>query len=718
MAGPTAASLLRQRWSVLTLLSASLLLVSVDATVLLMALPALSADLSVSASGQLWVLSIYSLVAAPLLLAFGTLGDYFGRRRVLVAGYVVFGLASLGAAASVSVPMLIAARVALGVGGAMIMPATLAILRQAFPDRAERRTAIGVWSGVAGSGAVLGPLLGGFLVQAFSWRAAFVINVPVMAAVLPMTYRLVPESADPPEGRWDAVSAVLAVFGVLGVAFAIKQAALVGSYFLLGPLAGAGGLVLLVAFVRRQRHIRPPLLDLALFRKPAFTVAVGSVLLVMISLVGLGLLFAQYLQLVLQLNPVAAAVRLLSVMGAAVVGSLVAPPLLRRLDNRAVTVGGFTVSGTALVPAAFWLDRTENLWLMAPVLVAVGLGVSVALTAASDALLATAPASQAGAASAVEETAYELGAGLGITVLGTVSTGIYAAIVTVPDSLVGPMRTAAREGLTQAAAVAAALPAPVGQELLAQAQESFVVAMRASLVVSSVLLLVTAVAAARFLAGPERAVVAGGAVQSVRGGWRTPALFYGLISNRVLRAGLGWDWAPRDVRWVRPSGPTTCVDVGCGGAFYTAALAARLGGASTLVLLDPAESALARLTPAAPPGGARLARLAADGCRLPIADDSVDVLFYGYSLEEMPDPVAAVREAHRVLRPGGQLVVFIWRPLMPRGRRRPVTDCMLALFEMQAARRNLQNIRLRLVKPAEQPPGPVPAERTSADASS
>nr|CTQ98159.1 transmembrane transport protein [Kibdelosporangium sp. MJ126-NF4] len=487
---PTLQPVIRRRWVVLAVLCASLLLVSVDATVLHMALPALAADLRPTATAQLWIIAAYSLVAAPLLLAFGTLGDRYGRRRILVLGYVVFGVASLACALAPNVTMLIAARALLGVGGAMIMPATLSLLRQAFPDRAERRTAIGIWSGIAGSGAVLGPLLGGFLVETFSWHAAFLINVPVMVAAIPLTYWLIPESADPPAGPWDVTSAVLAALGVVGIAFAVKQTAHGGAMYVFGPLAGLAGALLLTMFALRQRKLTEPLLDMTLFRNPAFRVAVGSVLLVLMSLVGLGLLFAQYLQLVLALEPMQAALRLLFVMASAVVGSLVAGPLLQRYGNRRMTLAGFVVGAVALVCAAAGLTVTENLWLLGPVLTAIGFGVSVSLTAASDAMLAAAPAEQAGAAAAVEETAYELGAGLGVAVLGSLATAAYAA---------GMPASPARDGLSEATTLAAGLPAEAGAHLLELARTAFVTGLRLAMVTGAVLFVLAAVAAARAL---------------------------------------------------------------------------------------------------------------------------------------------------------------------------------------------------------------------------
>lgn len=482
----------RRRWIVLWILCASLLLVSVDATVLHMALPALAADLRPTATGQLWIIATYSLVAAPLLLAFGTLGDRYGRRRILVLGYVVFGLASLACAWAPNVPMMIAARALLGAGGAMIMPATLSLLRQAFPDRAERRRAIGIWSGIAGSGAVLGPLLGGFLVETFSWHAAFLINVPVMVAAVPLTYWLIPESADPPDGPWDVLSAALAALGVVGIAIAVKQTTHGGAMYVLGPLAGLLGCLLLAGFAWRQRKLPVPLLDVRLFRNPAFSVAVGSVLVVMTSLVGLGLLFAQYLQLVLGLAPLDAALRLLFVMTAAVIGALVAAPLLRRFGTRLMTVTGFAVSALALASAAAGLTVTENLWLLVPVLTVTGFGVSLSLTAASDALLAAAPAEQAGAAAAVEETAYELGAGLGVVILGSVAAAVYTG---------GLPETAApaRDGLTAATSAAAGLPPDAGTHLLALARAAFVTGLRVALAAAAVLVVLAAIVAARAL---------------------------------------------------------------------------------------------------------------------------------------------------------------------------------------------------------------------------
>lgn len=485
-----------RRWAGLAVLCSSLLLVSMDATVLHMAVPALSRDLGASSDAQLWIIAIYSLFAAPLLLAFGTLGDIFGRRRILVCGYGVFGIASVATALAPSVPSLIAARAVLGVGAAMIMPATLAVLRQLFPDRAERRVAIGAWSAIAGTGAVIGPLLGGLVVETLSWRAAFLINLPVLIAALPLTFWLIPESADPRAKKWDAIGATQATAGVLGVTFAIKQASHAP---LIGLVAGVAGTAVLWAFVRRQRRIDTPLVDIRLFRRPAFAVAAGSVFLMMAILVGLGLLFAQYLQVVLKLSPVDAAYRLLFVVVAAVVASAGSAAILQRLGNRLVLLTGFAATSIALGAAAIWINVGENIWLLGTALTALGAAVALSLTAASDALLAAAPADQAGAVAAIEETGYELGAGVGVAVLGSLAVLWYGASLRSEPHL--PLEAADRagDGITAAANAATGMPQDLATLVIDTANASFVDGLRGTLAVCAVLAALASMTAAWLL---------------------------------------------------------------------------------------------------------------------------------------------------------------------------------------------------------------------------
>ncbi len=306
------------RWVVLVVLCLSLLVVALDATVLHVAVPSLTEDLRPSGTALLWIVDAYPLVCASLLILFGTLGDRVGRRRVLLIGYALFGAASAIATTADSPSVLIAARALLGVGGAMIMPATLSIVRQVFPDRRERALAIGVWTAVAAVGAATGPVVGGFLVEHFWWGSVFLINIPLMAVILPLARWLLPESRGGQDGPWDVLGALMAAAGVLGVVLGVKR--LGGGAGLLDPVALvplALGLALLILFVRRQRRRRHPLIDVTMFARPAFSTAVGCIVLAMLALVGLQLIAVQYLQLVLGLSPLETGLRLLPLTFAA-----------------------------------------------------------------------------------------------------------------------------------------------------------------------------------------------------------------------------------------------------------------------------------------------------------------------------------------------------------------------------------------------------------------
>ncbi|GIH47072.1 MFS transporter [Microbispora rosea] len=486
------------RWSVLVLLCFSLLLIAVDATVLHIAVPALTAALEPSSVQLLWIIDIYSLVVAPLLVTFGTLGDRYGRRPFVLGGYVVFGLASLSAAFAATPLALIVSRAFLGVGGAMIMPATLSIIRQVFTDRRERAIALGVWSAVAAAGAAVGPLIGGVLVEHLWWGAVFLINVPLLLVALPLAVRILPASPRRADHPWDALSAALSTVGILAVAFGLKEA---GSGHTLGrglSLAVlVAGVALLVWFVRRQRRLPFPLLDIGLFAQRGFATGVGCVLLSIFALVGLELMLAQYLQLVLGLSPLQAAVRMLPLMVAAIAGGLAAAHVLGRVGLRATVGGGLALTALSLTPVLTWGTEQHPVMLTA-CFVGIGFGVEVALLAASDTIMATVPESRAGGAAAIEETAYELGAGLGIAVLGTITTIVYAPSLTSVPGIPAGLMAQARESLAAAAHVADET-GTTGTALLEAARAAFVTALHSTIVVSLALLALTALAVALLL---------------------------------------------------------------------------------------------------------------------------------------------------------------------------------------------------------------------------
>ncbi|GAA3159463.1 MFS transporter [Planomonospora alba] len=480
------------RWSVLVLLCLSLLLITVDATVLHIAVPALTAALDPSSVELLWIIDVYSLVVAPLLLTFGTLGDRYGRKRLVLAGYLVFGAASACAAFAPTAPALIAARMLLGLGGAMIMPATLSIIRQVFTDRRERAIALGVWSAVAAAGAAAGPMIGGLLVEHFWWGAVFLINVPILLGLLPAAARILPESRTRSGQPWDALSALLSVLGILALALGLKETGAGHPWGAAAFLCGAG---LLAWFVRRQRRLAVPLLDLALFRRRSFSIGVAAVLLTVFSLVGLQLMLAQYLQLVLGDSPVAAAVRMLPLMAAAVAGGLAGAHLLRLFGLRATMGGGLALTALSLAPTLTW-GTEEHPVALAVCFVGIGFGLQAALLAASDTIMSAVPEEHAGGAAATEETAYELGAGLGVAVLGTVTTAVYAPALPPVAGVPAGMMTQARQSLAAAADVAHQVGGAAGAALLQQARAAFVSGLHATIVVSVLLLGATAAAVA------------------------------------------------------------------------------------------------------------------------------------------------------------------------------------------------------------------------------
>ncbi|KZB79736.1 MFS transporter [Amycolatopsis regifaucium] len=473
----------------LAVLGAGLFLVAVDATVLHVALPDLVRQLRPGAAAQVWIVAIYPLTAAPLLLPFGTLGDRYGRRRVLVTGYVVFGVASLGCAFAPNVPVLLGFRALLGCGGAMIMPVTMSLLRELFPEQRQRRTAIAVCSGIAGTGSVFGPILGGVLVETWGWRATFLLNPPVILAAVVLALRWLPRN---PPGRrpWDALSAGLAAGGVLGIAFAVGQP---GSW-LTAVVSGVAGCVLIGLFLRRQRRTDPPLLDLTLFRLPGVRAAVGGVLLVMSTLVGLGLLFAQYLQVVLGLSPTAAAARLLLVLGASAVGSVVTPALLERFGNARVRTAGFAVTALSLVVPSTGSAALTSPVLLGAGLTGLGLGMALALTSSTDTLLSATSADQAGGAAAVEKTGYELGAGFGTTLFGSLAAAVYAGQLALPAAVPDQARRLALSGPAQAETAASGLTPQLAVEVLDAARAACTVGLQVSAGVAGGVFLVAAVA--------------------------------------------------------------------------------------------------------------------------------------------------------------------------------------------------------------------------------
>ncbi|MFJ4004885.1 MFS transporter [Streptomyces sp. NPDC090023] len=485
------------RWVVLVVLCVSLLLVGLDATVLHVAVPAVTEDLRPSAVELLWIVDIYPLACASLLILFGTLGDRVGRRRVLLLGYALFGLASALAALAHNGETLILARALLGVGGAMIMPATLSILRQVFPDRRERALAIGIWSAVAAVGAAVGPLLGGFLLEHFWWGSVFLVNIPLMLVSLPIGRMLLPESRGERDGPWDIVGALMAAGGLFGVVLGVKR--LGGGEDMTGPLTLIPllvGVALLVLFVRRQSRRAHPLVDLSMFRRPAFSTSVGCIVLAMLALVGLELIAAQYLQLVLGLSPLQTGLRLLPLTVAAMAAGLAGARVLRALGPRRMVCAGFVLTAVAVVLLTA-MGGHDNTPLLLSGFVLLGFGLETTLFGAYESMLSEAPADRAGGAAAIGETSYQLGAGIGIALLGSVMNAAYAPALKSVPGVSASASSAAGRSLGEAYEVAARLGGPAGAALRHAARDSFVHGLHVTLLVSAGLLLLGALMALR-----------------------------------------------------------------------------------------------------------------------------------------------------------------------------------------------------------------------------
>ncbi|GAA0965432.1 MFS transporter [Frigoribacterium faeni] len=466
--GPRAGA---RQWAALVVLMLPVLLVSIDNTVLSFALPEISTALRPSAANQLWIVDVYSLVLAGLLVAMGSLGDRFGRRRLLLIGASGFAAVSVLAAFSPNAESLIAARAVLGFFGAMIMPATLSLLRSTFTDRDQRRLAIAIWASGFAAGSALGPIVGGVLLEHFAWGAVFLIAVPVLVPLLVLAPILVVESRDPNPGPFDLVSVLLSLSAMAPVVASIKLLATHGPGLDVAALAVVG-VVSGWLFVRRQLRRERPLLDVRLFANPVFAGSVVVNLLAITALVGFLFFTTQHLQLVVQLRPLHAALMLLPGLVVMIVAGLAVVPLVRRVAPRSIVAVG--LGAAAVAYAAVWLAGAEApVWTFVVAFPLVGLGVGAAETISNDLIIAAVPANRAGAASAVSETAYEVGAVLGTAVLGSMLTAIYRGTLVVPVDVPAEAGAAARETLGGAASAAADLDGPVAQRLLDAATHAF-----------------------------------------------------------------------------------------------------------------------------------------------------------------------------------------------------------------------------------------------------
>lgn len=483
----------RAQWIGLAVLSLPTMLLTMDLTVLHLAVPQLAAELRPSASQLLWITDIYGFLIAGFLITMGTLGDRIGRRRLLMIGAAAFAGASVLAAYASSAELLIAARALMGLAGATLMPSTLALIRNMFHDPAQRSAAIGVWMMGFMVGGAVGPLVGGLLLEHFWWGSVFLLAVPVMVLLLAVGPLLLPEYRDPAPGRLDLASVAMSLVAVLAAVYGIKQLAENGMAW--SPvLVALVGLAVGAVFVTRQRTLQDPLLDLQLFRERSFSVALGVMSLGSFIMMGFSLFIAQYLQLVMGLSPFRAGLWTLPMVGGMMIGLMAASATVRRIRAAYVIGIGLLVSVAGFVIMA----TSTSVDSLAPMVIGsfvFALGISPAAVLGTDIVVASAPPERAGSASAVSETSNELGGALGLAVLGSVGTAVYRVKVdeSLPAGLPEDVAETTRDTLGGAASAVGELSAARASEVLVAARDAYTDALQLTAGVSAAILVVAAV---------------------------------------------------------------------------------------------------------------------------------------------------------------------------------------------------------------------------------
>nr|WP_294948767.1 MFS transporter [uncultured Mucilaginibacter sp.] len=488
----------RKEWLGLAVLALPVLLVSMDTTVLYLAVPAISAALKPGSTQLLWISDIYGFIEAGLLITMGTLGDRMGRRKLLIIGAVCFALASALAAYAPTANLLIAARALMGIAGATLLPSTLSIIHNMFRNEGERMTAMGVFTTCFSTGTMIGPLIGGWLLSHFWWGSVFLMGVPVMVLLLILGPLLLPETKDPGAGKFDLPSVFLLLITTLSVVFGIKQLAEHG-IGLLTVASVLGGLIVAIIFISRQRKLADPLINLTLFADQKFNVALLALMLGLFSWAGIFLFVGQLLQLVFQMDSFTAGLYTLP----AAIGSMISCPLApvfgKRFDRGTVMAVGMGIMGAGLLILTF---TTLNLTAFVIATGMLTMGCGTVVTLGSDMVIACAPKEKAGAAAGLYETSTAIGAALGIALLGSISVAVYRGIMSLYKigGLSGNMGQTLKSTLGGAYAVSKKLNNATGDAVLREAQRAFSLSFNVAAGIDAVLILVITAAIALVLA--------------------------------------------------------------------------------------------------------------------------------------------------------------------------------------------------------------------------
>lgn len=486
-------------WAALVVLMLPVLLVSIDNTILNFALPAIARDLEPTSAEQLWIIDAYSLVLAGLLVTAGSLGDRFGRRRILLTGAVGFTLVSVGAAFAATAEWLIAARAGMGIFGAALMPSTMSLLRSTFRHRDQRRIAIAAWSGMFAAGGALGPIVGGFLIEHFPWQSVFLLAVPMLALMLILAPFFLRESRDPNPGPIDGWGILLSMLALAPLAYGIKEIAVAGW---IGLVPVAFGLVFGWLFVRCQRRIPHPMLDMSLFRRRTFSGSLAINLCCIMAYIGFLYFVSQHLQMIVGLTPMVAGMALIPGAVCSIASGFIVTPFARRFSPSVVVPSALVIAVAGLILVA--VGGAQDVWMLVLAFVFMGAGTGAAQTVSGELIISSAPPDKAGAASAISETAYEFGAVLGTSILGGILTAWYRATLVVPDGVPASLASHAEETLAGAVNAASEIGGSVGEALREAATVAFDGGVVATSLIGAALLVIACVVAATTLGGSRK----------------------------------------------------------------------------------------------------------------------------------------------------------------------------------------------------------------------
>ena len=491
----------RQRWVALMVLIFALMVIGIDGSILNVALPTLSRDLHATTSDLQWMVDAYILVFAGLLLTAGSLGDRFGRRGALVLGLVIFGVASAAAALSSTTEQVIAFRALMGIGAAFIMPATLSIITNVFTEPRERARAFGVWAAVSAIGSALGPVIGGLLLAHFWWGSVFLVNVPIVVIVIPLSYAFIPTSRDPHPHRLDLLGSLLSIVGLSVLLWAIIGAPDRGWTSTASIVGFAAAVLTIGAFVLWELHNPEPMLDMTFFRDPRFTVASLAIMMAFFAVVGGLFLNSQMYQIVFGYSPLETGVRLLPFVTAYILAAFAAPRIAESTGSKWIVSGGLALAGVGLlIQAGVQVDSSYFRAIIGLIVMAAGMG--LATPSATESIMGSLPREKAGVGSAMNDTTRQMGGALGVAVMGSILASQFHSSMTDATSTRGippNLLAQARDSAVAAIALAERVGGPTGEALLAVVRHSWLHGKNTATVVAAVMVLAGALLAFLYL---------------------------------------------------------------------------------------------------------------------------------------------------------------------------------------------------------------------------